>query len=259
MRQFRKGDVVEVRSAGEILETLDDDGALDGLPFMPEMLRHVGRRFTVSTTVEKICDTISATGSRRMHDVVYLEDLRCDGSGHGGCQAGCRVYWKEAWLRPVNNGDNANTPIASPDIAAELDRRVHAATRTTRDLDGDQEEVWRCQATEALNATGPLKTSNIRQYWRELRSGNHRLLRFVYVCATGFVLEVRSRLPGFRPLPLHGPGKQPQPTEALALPLHGPGKQPQPTEALALPLHGPGTAPADGGAGPAPRRPRAGA
>jgi hypothetical protein len=218
MRQFRRGDIVEVRSAGEILETLDDSGALDGLPFMPEMLRHVGRRFTVSTAVEKICDTISATGGRRMHDVVYLEDLRCDGSGHGGCQAGCRIYWKEAWLRPVNNGDNAaEAPIASPDLTTQLDRRAHAATRTTRDLDGDQEEVWRCQATEALKATEPLKTSNLRQYWRELRSGNHRLFRFAYVCATGFVLEVRSRLPGFRPLPLRGPGKQPRPTEALDL------------------------------------------
>ena len=118
MRQFRRGDVVEVRGAAEILETLDDSGALDGIPFMPEMLRHVGRRFTISTPVEKICDTITATGSRRMHDVVFLEDLRCDGSGHGGCQAGCRIYWKEAWLRPATNVDNAaEVPVASPDVA----------------------------------------------------------------------------------------------------------------------------------------------
>ena len=29
---------------------------------------------------------------------MHLEDLRCDGSAHGGCQAGCLLYWKEAWL-----------------------------------------------------------------------------------------------------------------------------------------------------------------
>src|SRR5215210_3189385 len=104
MGQFHPGDVVEVRSAAEILETLDEHGALEALPFMPEMLQHVGRRYTVSTRVEKICDTIAATGSRRMRDVVYLENLRCDGSGHGGCQAGCRIYWKEAWLRAGTEG-----------------------------------------------------------------------------------------------------------------------------------------------------------
>ena len=218
MRQFRRGDVVEVRGAAEILETLDDSGALDGIPFMPEMLRHVGRRFTISTPVEKICDTITATGSRRMHDVVFLEDLRCDGSGHGGCQAGCRIYWKEAWLRPATNVDDAaDVPVASPDIATELDQRVRAATRTTRDFDGHDEEVWRCQATDALKATEPLKTSNLSQYWRELRSGNYGLLRFAFVSARGFLLEVRSRLPRFPPLPLSGPGKQLQPTEPLDL------------------------------------------
>ena len=41
-----------------------------------------------------------------------------------------------------------------------------------RELDGEPEEVWRCQATEAFKATEPLKTSDLRQYWRELRSGN---------------------------------------------------------------------------------------
>ena len=38
MNALRKGDLVEVRSEEEILRTLDADGKLDGLPFMPEML-----------------------------------------------------------------------------------------------------------------------------------------------------------------------------------------------------------------------------
>ena len=106
--KLRPGDIVEVKPAADILATLDADGALDAMPFMPEMLQYVGRRFTVSRRVEKICDTIAATGSRRVHDAVYLEDLRCDGSGHGGCQAGCRIYWKEAWLRRVDGTATAN-------------------------------------------------------------------------------------------------------------------------------------------------------
>jgi hypothetical protein len=35
---LKVGDVVEVRSAAEILATLDENGALDSMPFMPEML-----------------------------------------------------------------------------------------------------------------------------------------------------------------------------------------------------------------------------
>ena len=59
---MRSGDVVRLRQPAEILATLDDQGTLDGVPFMPEMLQYFGRRFTVSTRVEKICDTIAATG-----------------------------------------------------------------------------------------------------------------------------------------------------------------------------------------------------
>src|SRR4051812_42564844 len=98
-RGLAAGDLVEVRSAGEILATLDDSGALEALPFMPEMLPYIGRRFVVDKRADKICDTIAQTGSRRLNDAVLLGDLRCDGRAHAGCQAECRFFWKERWLR----------------------------------------------------------------------------------------------------------------------------------------------------------------
>ena len=58
---LHKGDLVEVRSAAEILATLDEHGALDAMPFMPEMVASCGRRFTVSTRTDKVCDTIDST------------------------------------------------------------------------------------------------------------------------------------------------------------------------------------------------------
>jgi hypothetical protein len=214
-RPLRPGDVVEVRSAAEIFGTLDADGCLEKMPFMPEMAKLAGRRFTVTRRVDKICDTISATGSRRMRDTVYLDDVRCDGSGHGGCQAGCLIYWKEAWLRRVDDVSSRVEPgvheIVDGDdgAAAELDRVAAATTRTVRTEGAD--EVWRCQATDALKATEPLKTSNLAQYWRELRNGNHTLSRFLFVAARGFVLEVMSRLGKLKPLPLSGSGTQQEP------------------------------------------------
>src|SRR5690349_18670816 len=82
--QLHAGDLVELRPPAEILASLDADGCLSGLPFMPEMLQYFGRRFTVAKRVEKICDTICPIGVRRMRETVFLEDIRCDGSGHAG-------------------------------------------------------------------------------------------------------------------------------------------------------------------------------
>ena len=45
---LRPGETVQVKSASEILATLDSEGKLDGLPFMPEMLEYCGQTFTVS-------------------------------------------------------------------------------------------------------------------------------------------------------------------------------------------------------------------
>jgi hypothetical protein len=214
-RPLRPGDVVEVRPAAEILATLDEKGALDDLPFMPEMFTQIGRRFTVSRRVEKICDTISATGSRRMRDTVYLEDLRCDGSGHGGCQAGCRIYWKEAWLRRVDSHSAVGDQTGNG--RHELEERARKGTRVVRELGGEQQEVWRCQATEALKATEPLKLRDLGQYWRELRSGNYGPLRFLRVAIPGFFSEIAARLRLIEgATPLRGSGK-PLPPEPLNL------------------------------------------
>jgi hypothetical protein len=97
----RVGELVEVGSKEESLATLDERGELDSLPFMPEMLKHSGQRFTVYKTAHKLCDTISRTGMRRMRGAADLTGVRCNSQAHGGCQTACLVYWKEAWLRRV--------------------------------------------------------------------------------------------------------------------------------------------------------------
>jgi hypothetical protein len=217
-RPLRPGDVVEVRPAAEILATLDGTGARDKMPFMPEMARHAGRRYTVSRRVDKICDTVGTTGSRRMLDTVYLDDLRCDGSAHGGCQAACKIYWKEAWLRRVD--DDAGPPDApdAPDGGlVDLERLAEAGTRPAGASGDDGAELWRCQATEASKATEALKTSNLWGYWREFRNGNFSPLRFVGLLARGFVMEVIHRLGLLKPLPLTGPGSEPTTAEPLNL------------------------------------------
>ena len=53
--RIRVGDLVEVKPPNEILHTLDADGTLGYLPFMPEMFPFSGRRFRVQRVARKAC------------------------------------------------------------------------------------------------------------------------------------------------------------------------------------------------------------
>jgi len=180
---LRVGELVEVRSVEEILATLDAHGALDGLPFMPEMLRFCGRRLRVQKTAHKTCDTITGQlVARRMERCVHLEAVRCDGSAHGGCQAGCLMFWKEAWLKRVEperagvlwrlvsrsaEAARGAAPAAGRCTAGELKRHTGRA--------GSPDLLYRCQVTQLLEATRPLAWWEPGQYLRDWLSGNWSL------------------------------------------------------------------------------------
>ena len=83
---------------------------------MPEMAAFCGRRFVVERRAERLCDTVHYTGSRKPARSVFLDDLRCDGSAHDGCQAECRFIWKEAWLRKVTPGSAAPALMPAKDM-----------------------------------------------------------------------------------------------------------------------------------------------
>ena len=164
---LRVGEIVEVRSASEIYATLDSGNELEALPFMPEMQQFCGRRFRVDKLAIKVCDTINATGMYRMEHAVHLEDVRCDGLDHGGCQAGCLIYWKEAWLKRVDaNG------AAAPDVESVPSRAEHV-TRARECARPDDQAVYSCQATELMRAApGYIPGWDLRQYILDVKAGN---------------------------------------------------------------------------------------
>src|SRR5262245_23505536 len=51
--KFFPGDMVEVRPLHEILATLDANGTLEKLPFMPEMTAFAGQQFRVTSRAFK--------------------------------------------------------------------------------------------------------------------------------------------------------------------------------------------------------------
>ena len=168
---LKAGDYIEIRSAEEILATLDDEGCLDKLPFMPEMLRYCGKTIRVASSAHKTCDTISQTGGRRMRRAVHLEGVRCDGSSHGNCEAGCLIFWKHEWLK--RPGEESKLPEGEP----RLRQRDLAAATDQRDSKG--EPVYRCQATCLFAATQALSKWDLRQYVRDLLSRNVSIGRLI--------------------------------------------------------------------------------
>ena len=190
MDRLRTGDWVEVRSKDEILRSLDKQGRLDGMPFMPQMFQYCGQRFKVYLRAHKTCDTIaynSGSPGRKLPEGIHL-DLRCDGKTYGGCQAACLIFWKEAWLKPADGTGRLEAPAAACAGCSEAD--VDRATRVDdRKLSG--EPRYSCQATELLNFTKPLPWWDARQYVEDYVSGNAPLLRilrgFIYL---GYSLRI---------------------------------------------------------------------
>ena len=229
---LRAGDWIVVRSPEEILATLDSDARLDGQPFQPEMLAFCGRRLRVSMVAHKTCDNIAKTGGRRLLDTVHLDGSRCDGSAHGGCQADCVFFWKESWLRRAEPGaESASSPV-SPIIVPEL-LQLHTRARGS---EHDDDPAWVCQVTTVLDASTLLHWWDLRQYVRDITSGNHsawymvRLQtgamyrRFVNF-GPGFRAKIAfynwfQRLTGGKPYPIVSPkiaSGQPTPTAILDL------------------------------------------
>jgi hypothetical protein len=204
-RRFRPGTVVEVRSVDEILATLDEDGATAALPFMPEMLRFAGRRFTISKRADLSCDTIKSWKvPRRMRDAVHLEDLRCDGSAHAGCQAGCLLFWKESWLKPVDGPERHDAASEPAGRAAVPDLLSARTIQAPNGQAGGSAVRYRCQATELVRATEPVRSLDLSRYLRELRSGNVTPVRLVTVMVRAGIRAVRIRLRLRAPVPLRG-------------------------------------------------------
>ena len=171
---LRPGELVRVRSASEIFTTLDARGALDGLPFMPEMVQYCDRTFSVSQRADKTCAGDGLT--RRMHNTVHLQGIRCDGSAHDGCQAACLMFWKEAWLERAGNGGASAQSPPSADEKSFVANTLLPATKKSADSTASP-SLYRCQATEIPRASTPLRRREVDQYARDLQ--NRSLLKIL--------------------------------------------------------------------------------
>lgn len=169
-QHFFRGQLVEVRSSREIAATLDANGKLDGVPFMPEMARHCGNRIRVFRRADKTC--VVGHGPRRMKSTVFLQDSRCDGAFHDGCQRNCLFFWKEAWLKPVEEGAE---PLQTEPLldSATSDWLGQLPTR--------QNDRYSCQSTELYGATLALSRWDLTPFIREIFHGELSVHGFLQI------------------------------------------------------------------------------
>jgi hypothetical protein len=185
--RLRPGDLVEVRSPEEILRTLDSEGSLDRLPFMPEMVELCGKRLHVARRVLKTCYYGETNGMRKFSDdVVVLEDVRCSGVDHNGCQKACMIFWREAWLRRIEKA--GEPPSAKRGGTCELRARLITLKGPNR---------YFCQASEILNATTAFsRWDRLGDCIDEVRAGNCSALEMAGRVASWLFWRLRRKLFG---------------------------------------------------------------
>jgi hypothetical protein len=128
---------------------------------------------------------------RRVKHAVHLTDVRCDGKAHGDCDAGCLIFWHEAWLKRANSEfiseaqiqdaastamHPAHTPSSPAPPASVKLCTMESLLRASRKLDDPAtgEPVYSCQATDVREFSTDLPWWNLWQYVRDVRSGNLR-------------------------------------------------------------------------------------
>lgn len=206
-------DTVRIRSLQEIFATLDADGCLDGLPFMPEMAKHCGAIGTVFRCVDKIYDYGGRKDMRRLKETVSIAGLRCDGSAHGGCQAKCYILWKTAWIKradvPATSGVEPSVDQAG---AIPSDIGIDRSFGPTVVKDDDAADGrYVCQYTELVRASTRMRPSDPRQDLRPLIVGNLTVSAFGVAMLTR-LFNAAQRLRGGTGFPpgYDNPGNAPQ-------------------------------------------------
>ncbi len=169
---FTRGQWVRVRPWHQIQLTLDLEGSLQGLPFMPEMVKLCGQRLKIDRFANQVCANVGTVKIRKLDNVVVLEVGRCDGQFHGGCEMGCDILWKTQWLVDDDETVQPTEEACETSVAHRADHvnqgfQASLVQLATVAQDDEAEKVapcFRCQATELGAASRQTSAFNLQQY-----------------------------------------------------------------------------------------------
>ncbi len=183
------GDLVEVKPWDDIRSTLDEQGCLENLPFMPEMLAMCGRRARVFRCAHRLFDYRKTRRMRHMEGAVLLVGAVCDGSSHGACEAACHTIWKSAWLRRVEPDD------AMICVPAATDRPEPVQDAAVLKF-GTEAPRYACQLTQLNAASRPIGNWSFINFLRPLVAGNVAPAAFVVGWLTHLFNELQHHRQG---------------------------------------------------------------
>jgi hypothetical protein len=124
---LKPGELVEVRSLPEIRGTLDGEGKLRGLAFLPNMESFCGTRFRVFKRMETLYQEESGQ-VRCLKNTVLLNDVQCDGLLMR-CDRSCYLYWREAWLKRAEGASIDADPQKPPTDLIQISRTEGPGSR----------------------------------------------------------------------------------------------------------------------------------
>lgn len=200
--ELRTGGWARIKSRDEIAATLDEHGARDGLPFMPEMAAMSGRIFRIRAQPGKTCLDARPMQMRTFsaRDVFLLEGARCSGVDHGGCQRECSLFWKRQWLEPVEAAVSVGMPYPNPAPTSRNNFRLPRPADSTASHSGGRDPTYSCQSTALCNATGLLSPrGRLTTAWWDWRAGNLNIFQVVARFVGPAVRKVMRRFRGVQP------------------------------------------------------------
>jgi hypothetical protein len=102
---LKPGEWVEIKSQEEILETLTRNGFNRGMRYDIEMSKYCGNRYRVQMRVEKLINEVTGKMMTMKNPCIQLENVYCRAECTNqrlGCPRASNTYWREIWLRRVN-------------------------------------------------------------------------------------------------------------------------------------------------------------
>lgn len=103
---LQPGEWVEVRPQEEILATLTDSGFNRGMRYDLEMSKYCNKRYQVQMRVDRLINEQTGKMMQMKNACIQLSDVYCRAECTPmrlGCPRASNTYWREIWLRRVNN------------------------------------------------------------------------------------------------------------------------------------------------------------
>ena len=109
---FQPGTLVQVRAWSEIESSLEAEGSVQACVGRLALQRFCGQQYRVFHKMDQYFDP---AGDHLLpcQPLYLLEGVRCDGAGNpltAGCDRACYIFWRAAWLEPVEQS------AVAPDI-----------------------------------------------------------------------------------------------------------------------------------------------